>query len=402
MNRTEHDKLRLGVRWGALGGLFLFFFFGLIPGFYFGSYTTLVILTRLSGVPVEPTPLVRVIIIIGSALGILSMASLFVVVGSLTGLVITRLYLFLKVLRPVEPKVLKRDITLTEREREEILNRLSFLEPRLSDIHSIVLVGSRIYGLSEDNSDTDVVVICKEGRCDEVRELIFGHEIDKRLRGEKDDMEFTIIGPKYTESLFRMGSPFSHSLRYGLVLRDDGYLRGLLQEKHPATPTRQYLLKVIYEYISVQYYGSITEIERGIRKRHCSTQCCEQRPEGCDGLPSADAFRRTLLRMLYATVPRRGYIPLCKRDLLECVRILYGERAFRVVQEHIRAMKQDSKPLYYNEYMEAKPFYTSLFREVITLAGPDRAVTSVLKDAVRMVRGDYEGIQDRAFRECVI
>jgi hypothetical protein len=56
-----------------------------VPGFYFGSYGTLVLLQKLMGGTVEPTLIVRAVIVMGIAVGIASAAAVSIVVGGLLG-----------------------------------------------------------------------------------------------------------------------------------------------------------------------------------------------------------------------------------------------------------------------------------------------------------------------------
>jgi hypothetical protein len=56
-----------------------------IPGFYFGSYGTLVLLSRLAGGPVEPTTIVRMITVVGILLGLFCVGAVSIVLGSVFG-----------------------------------------------------------------------------------------------------------------------------------------------------------------------------------------------------------------------------------------------------------------------------------------------------------------------------
>lgn len=79
------QTVKAGRKVGAVMGGILFAIFGLVPGFYFGSYGTLVILSHLTGGPMEPTILVRMLVVAGILVGIACMASVSVVVGALFG-----------------------------------------------------------------------------------------------------------------------------------------------------------------------------------------------------------------------------------------------------------------------------------------------------------------------------
>ncbi|MCK7510406.1 MAG: hypothetical protein MZV70_44390 [Desulfobacterales bacterium] len=69
------DMVRTGTKVGAaLGGL-AFVVFGIIPGYHFGSYGTLLMLKHLLGEAVEPTIFVRLAVAVGIVFGIACMAS---------------------------------------------------------------------------------------------------------------------------------------------------------------------------------------------------------------------------------------------------------------------------------------------------------------------------------------
>jgi len=83
--KARKEMVRMGTKIGAaLGGL-VFLTFGLLPGFYFGSYGALVVLKHLMGGPVEPTVIVRMIMAVGIMLGIVCTASVSIVIGSIIG-----------------------------------------------------------------------------------------------------------------------------------------------------------------------------------------------------------------------------------------------------------------------------------------------------------------------------
>ncbi len=83
--KARKDMVRMGTKVGAAFGAIGFLAVGLIPGFYFGSYGTLVLLNHLFGGPLEATVLVRVAIALGIILGIACVASVSIVVGAVLG-----------------------------------------------------------------------------------------------------------------------------------------------------------------------------------------------------------------------------------------------------------------------------------------------------------------------------
>ncbi len=75
----------MGTIIGAVAGLVLFFIFGLLPAFRFGSSQALYMLYKVTGKPVEPTALARAFIIAGAFLCILCGAALSLFGGALLG-----------------------------------------------------------------------------------------------------------------------------------------------------------------------------------------------------------------------------------------------------------------------------------------------------------------------------
>jgi len=83
----KNETVKTGMKIGAVVGGVLFLVFGVMAGFYFGSYGTLIILQKLMGGTVEPTLFVRVAIVMGIGVGIAATAAVSIVVGGLAGTV---------------------------------------------------------------------------------------------------------------------------------------------------------------------------------------------------------------------------------------------------------------------------------------------------------------------------
>jgi hypothetical protein len=83
--KARKDMVRMGTKVGAAFGVIGFLAVGIIPGFYFGSFGTLVLLNHLFGGPLEATVLVRVAIAVGILIGIACVASVSIVVGAVVG-----------------------------------------------------------------------------------------------------------------------------------------------------------------------------------------------------------------------------------------------------------------------------------------------------------------------------
>ena len=81
----KNETVKTGMKIGATVGGLVFLVFGIMPGFYFGSYGTLILLQKLSGGAVEPTLFVRAAVVMGIVVGIACAAAVSIVVGGLLG-----------------------------------------------------------------------------------------------------------------------------------------------------------------------------------------------------------------------------------------------------------------------------------------------------------------------------
>jgi hypothetical protein len=81
----KNETVKAGMKIGATVGGLVFLVFGIMPGFYFGSFGTLILLQKLSGGTVEPTLIMRAIIVMGIMVGIACAAAVCLVVGGLMG-----------------------------------------------------------------------------------------------------------------------------------------------------------------------------------------------------------------------------------------------------------------------------------------------------------------------------
>ncbi len=83
----KNETVKTGMKIGATVGGLVFLVFGIMPGFYFGSYGTLILLQKLMGGAVEPTLFVRAAVVMGIVVGISCAAAVCLVVGGLLGTV---------------------------------------------------------------------------------------------------------------------------------------------------------------------------------------------------------------------------------------------------------------------------------------------------------------------------
>jgi len=85
MKEGRRNTMRIGTKIGAGIGVVAFLVGGIVPGFYFGSYGTLILLSHLAGGPVEPTTIVRMLTVAGIMLGIFCVGAVSIVLGSVFG-----------------------------------------------------------------------------------------------------------------------------------------------------------------------------------------------------------------------------------------------------------------------------------------------------------------------------
>ncbi len=81
----KDNTIKAGMKIGATIGGLVFLLFGVMPGFYFGGFGTLILLQKLMGGTVEPTLFVRAAIVMGIVIGIICAATASLVIGGLVG-----------------------------------------------------------------------------------------------------------------------------------------------------------------------------------------------------------------------------------------------------------------------------------------------------------------------------
>lgn len=412
MKEETRHNLKVGRNMGALLGLIVFLVFGLPFGFYFGSYGSVLILSHLGGASVNPGVLERMFIVAGTMLGIMAAAIAAVFAGSVIGTVFAfvldageaLLGEFKKAAFPAgqtEP-VIRQHPRMAPEKLAEIRSMLSFLEAFRNGIHSMAVVGSAAFDAGGEGSDIDIVIVCREDSADRIRGVVAEKEIDEELAGGREEkIEYTILSGPETEAIFRMSSPFAHSIYHGVVFEDDGYLEDLFKALPPAIPGRTYLLKTLKETIAFTYYGSIASLDRLARVRQCTKACCEEKA-GCEGPFNAENLARVVMRMLYVTLPARGYMPLLKSDVLFFVGKVYGRKRRVVLERAVEMLRGERPTIYFTEYNELKGFARALFRETLGTLGKGGEVVGIIRDAASMVRGDFAGTRDKEFWRAVI
>ncbi len=85
MTKDRMTAMQVGRKVGALLGGIVWAIFGIVPGFYFGSAATVILLSHLAGGPVEPSVIVRMLMVVGTILGLFCTASVSIVIGAVLG-----------------------------------------------------------------------------------------------------------------------------------------------------------------------------------------------------------------------------------------------------------------------------------------------------------------------------
>jgi hypothetical protein len=83
--KTPQAQNKLYTLIGAGVGLALFLAIALLPSVLYGGYAGLLLAGGIVGTPVQPTFLVRGLIVFGMLLGVTGIASLFAVLGAVAG-----------------------------------------------------------------------------------------------------------------------------------------------------------------------------------------------------------------------------------------------------------------------------------------------------------------------------
>ena len=240
---------------------------------------------------------------------------------------------------------------------------LATLSPYLNDIHSVVLIGSWAHREQEEGSDVDVVVICKQAAYKRVSKAIWNlriSNIDEQPRFSYDVYEQKRIGEP-----FALGSPYANAIRHGLVLIDDGFLRALVQNpEYPLSPGMAYYAHAFRRFILPRFLDVVIRLDRQIREDHdpggiCADGECLSHTEG-------DILAMLISRMLYVTLPSRGYLPLSKRQLINYSLKVYGADIRAPLIKAVEIMRED-RAIDYNEYRLLRPFARRLLREVVSL-----------------------------------
>jgi uncharacterized membrane protein YvlD (DUF360 family) len=80
----KNESVKTGAKIGAIVGVVLWFVFGIMGGIHFGGYSTIILMNKLFG-PIEATLITRTLVVMGMAVGVMTLGSLCLVIGGVLG-----------------------------------------------------------------------------------------------------------------------------------------------------------------------------------------------------------------------------------------------------------------------------------------------------------------------------
>lgn len=256
-------------------------------------------------------------------------------------------------------------------------------------IHSLVLFGSYAMGKATPQSDIDFLVLLKSGEeARRLRKILFDFKValGNESQGEVAvEIQIVDLDEQEIEQIFKLSTPLAHALRHGVVIRDNGWFQKLLLRPYPGWPTRKAAVMAFTRWIVWQYYRCAIDLKREIRKDHGPQGICA-RTGRCTGHYSGDILARVISRMLYVTLPARGFLPLCKSEAGKMAVKAYGPRVLTPVSLVIDVLRDD-RAITYDEFRVMMPFARELFRECLRICGPgDRKVIEELRNQAEIYR----------------
>ncbi|MGD0233495.1 MAG: nucleotidyltransferase domain-containing protein [Syntrophorhabdales bacterium] len=262
---------------------------------------------------------------------------------------------------------------------------LATLAPYLDGLHSVVLIGSWAHGAEEEGSDVDVVVICKQEAYKRVSQAIWNLRMS--TVDEQPDFAYDVCDQKRIREPFTLGSPYANAIRHGLVLIDDGFFRALVRNpEYPLSPGMAYYAHAFRRFILPWFLDVVIRLDRQIREDHgpggiCADGECLSHTEG-------DILAMLISRMLYITLPSRGYLPLSKKQLLDYSLKVYGADIRAPLAKAVE-IARENRAADYDEYRLLRPVARKLLREVVSLLDK-RTCRQIFDEARGITRKHYK------------
>jgi predicted nucleotidyltransferase len=247
----------------------------------------------------------------------------------------------------------------------------AFLDLCRQSIHSLILFGSYAFGKATPGSDIDFLVLLKSGKeSRRLRKILFDFKIalGDNPQGETPvEIQVVDLDEQEIEQIFELSTPLAHALRHGVIIRDDGWFHELLRRPYPGWPTKEAAVVAFTRWIVWQYYRCAIDLKREIDRDHGPEGICTQNGE-CIGHFSGDILARVISRMLYVTLPERGFLPLCKIEAEKMALKAYGLRANSPVELAMNVLRND-RAVTDGEFSVMMPFARRLFRECFIICG---------------------------------
>ncbi len=275
----------------------------------------------------------------------------------------------------------------------------AFLDSYREWIHSLVMFGSYALGKAGCHSDIDFLVLLKAGeKVRRIRRILFDFKLSLGNYNESQapvEIQIVDFDEKGIEHVFELSTPLAHAARHGVVIQDDGWFKTLLSRPYPKWPTKEGAVVAFTRWIVWMYYRCAINLKREMLTDHGPEGLCTQNGK-CMGHFSGDILARLISRMLYVTLPERGYLPLCKPEAVKMAVEVYGRTSWRSVALAMNVLRKD-RAITYHEFQVMMPFARKLFRECMRICGPrNRRVIEALQREADMFKRFRKGPQMRA------
>ena len=261
----------------------------------------------------------------------------------------------------------------------------AFLDSYREEIHSLLLFGSYALGQARYGSDIDFLVLLKGGeKVKRIRRILFDFKLSLGNYGESQvpvEIQIVDFDEKGIEYVFELSTPLAHAARHGVVIQDDGWFSKLLSRSYPKWPTKEASIVAFSQWIVWMYYRCAIHLKREMLADHGPEGMCTHNGK-CMGHFSGDILARVISRMLYVTLPERGFLPLCKPEAVRMAVEVYGKSSWRPVALAMNVLRKD-RAITYREFQVMMPFARELFRECMRICGPKshRVIEALRREA---------------------
>lgn len=277
----------------------------------------------------------------------------------------------------------------SDQARWAIRETKAFLDSYREWIHSLVMFGSYALGKAGCHSDVDFLVLLKAGeKVRRIRRILFDFKLSLGNYNESQapvEIQIVDFDEKGIEHVFELSTPLAHAARHGVVIRDDGWFKTLLSRPYPRWPIKEGAVVAFTRWIVWMYYRCAINLKREMLADHGPEGLCTQNGK-CMGHFSGDILARVISRMLYVTLPERGFLPLCKPEAVKMAVEVYGKSSWRSVALAMNVLRKD-RAITYHEFQVMMPFARRLFRECMRICGPkNRRVIEALQREADMCK----------------